>query len=638
MSAALRQQVVGLLEQGQVQAARAALAQWHAQQPVTAESLHAEALLALAEGQLPLAAERLEQSLAANPRNPEAHYQLGRLLKDAGHPDEALACYDRAIALAPDYWQAHSSRGIAARMLGLTTEAIASQQRVVALRPQDPAAHLNLANALLTANRTDESAAAYASVLRLRPDDQAASRGLRATEALALLRARRWEPALAAFERALAQDVASPTMLVGAGVARRRLGQEAQAAARFAEAEALTVNDAATCWMIGEFLIPAGACEAQAKHWFDRAAVLLGDTAGPNVYAARASTRVNLGEFAAADDLLAQALTAFPAAQTLLWVRAMSRLWQDDYRAGFEDFEARFEVVYAQNPLLNNGRLPLATRRWAGEPLGGQHLIVWAEQGLGDTLQFIRFLPALSAAQPSLQLTVLVQDSLVLLLQASFPDYAFRPISRVGTGETADYEVALMSLPHVLDMAEQTQPLPFPYLQAGPAKIAEWRDRLGQRERLRVGLVWAGNPNHLRDAERSVPLRWLAQLDHPEIEFHALQKGPGEEQIDELPDFPLRRSSAGFADFHDTAAALSQLDLLITVDTSVAHLAGALGVPVWLLLHAQGEWRWGIDRDSCRWYPSLRFFRQSLAGDWTEVMARVDVALRELLKQFTVEP
>jgi tetratricopeptide (TPR) repeat protein len=638
MSDALRQQVAGLLALGQVPAARHALAQWHAQRPPSAESLHAEAMLAIAEGQLPLAAERLEQSLAASPHNPQAHYQLGRLLKDAGHPAEALACYDRAIALAPDFWQAHSSRGIAARQLGLTTEAIASQQRVAALRPQDPAAQLNLANALLTGNRLEESAAAYAKALQLRPDDPAAQRGLRATKALGLLAARRWGEAQAAFDEALGHEPASPTMLVGAGAASRRLGFEAQAAARFAQAEALTVTDAATCWTIGEFLIAVGACGPQAKCWVDRAAALLGDTAGPDVYAARASTRVNLGEFAEADGLLTQALATFPEAAHLQWVLALSRLWQDDYRTGFQGFETRFEVVYANGSADNNGRLPLAARRWTGEPLAGRHLMIWAEQGLGDTLQFIRFLPALIVAHPAARLTVLVQDALVSLLKASFPDDEICALSTLRAGTQADFEVALMSLPHVLEMAEQTQPLPFPYLQAGPAKIAEWRQRLGPRQRLRAGLVWAGNPTHLRDAERSIPLRWLAQLDHPDIEFHALQKGHGEEQMAALPDFPLRRTAAGFADFHDTAAALSQLDVVITVDTSVAHLAGAMGLPTCLLLHAQGEWRWGMSRETCRWYPSLRFFRQSVAGDWTEVMARVDVALRELLNQFTVGP
>jgi hypothetical protein len=241
-------------------------------------------------------------------------------------------------------------------------------------------------------------------------------------------------------------------------------------------------------------------------------------------------------------------------------------------------------------------------------------------------------------AHPAARLTVLVQDALVSLLKASFPDDEICALSTLRAGTQADFEVALMSLPHALGMAEQTQPLPFPYLLPAPAKIAEWRQRLGPRQRLRAGLVWAGNPAHLRDAERSIPLRCLAQLDHPDIEFHALQKAHGEEQMEALPAFPLRRTAAGFADFHDTAAALSQLDVVITVDTSVAHLAGAMGLPTWLLLHAQGEWRWGMSREICRWYPSLRFFRQSLAGDWTEVMARVDGALRELLKQGTVEP
>jgi hypothetical protein len=171
--------------------------------------------------------------------------------------------------------------------------------------------------------------------------------------------------------------------------------------------------------MIGEFLIAVGACGPQAKCWVDRAAALLGDTAGPDVYAARASTRVNLGEFAEADGLLTQALATFPEAAHLQWVHALSRLWQDDYRTGFQGFETRFEVVYANGSAGSNGRLPLAARRWTGEPLAGRHLIVWAEQGLGDTLQFSRL--TLQLQQMGAHVLLEVQPTLRSLLAQTFP-------------------------------------------------------------------------------------------------------------------------------------------------------------------------------------------------------------------------
>jgi hypothetical protein len=265
---------------------------------------------------------------------------------------------------------------------------------------------------------------------------------------------------------------------------------------------------------------------------------------------------------------------------------------------------------------------------WDGTPLGERPLLLIADQGYGDTIQFARYLPAVAACCAN-------------LLIGCSPD--MRPIMQQQPGTRAlferwedippyDFQCPLSSLPRAFGTTLDNIPTPIPYLRAEPDRAARWRarlDALAPRGYRRIGLVWAGRPTHENDRNRSLALRQLAPLGaRDRIALVTLQKGPAVAQVGAwYGAAPLINLSAEIADFADTMAILDGLDLLISVDTSVAHLAGALGKPVWLLLPYAPDWRWLLGRADSPWYPTMRLFRQPAPGDWTSVIAEVAAAL-----------
>ncbi len=618
-----------LLDQGRLPEAVILLAEVRRRGLDSPALLHAEGALALAGGQFDLAEARLRESLARYPANAEAHYQLGRILKERGLLREAMAAYDAAIVVNPAYWQAHGSRGIAARAAGLIHEAIQSQERVLALRPGEASAQLNLANALLAANDAPRALKAYDEVLKSRPGDPSATRGRTCAHAMALLFDRQWQAALVAHREALALEPESLVLKVGQAVALLRSGDATPAKVAFAGARARLSNDLVQCWMVGRMLQILGRQCAEARFWFEHALTL---ASAPPIPLLRdyIQTLSYLGEFAAAEVVINAVLAVLPGDPKAHAFHSLLLLWRDDYTRGFAEYEHRF-LGFNANAEVPTGRPRVGAKPWAGESLDGKCLFLWAEQGAGDALQFVRYLPVLLAREPGMQLDFVVHDDLKALFTASFPQVAVQGVSDPMPPGGPDVEAPLMSLPQLLGMPETPQPVPVPYLHVAPERMDSWRTRLGPHERLRVGLAWAGNPDHFRDPQRSLPLALLAPLKDPRIEFHALQKGPAAAQMDALPDFPLLRTARNCRDFHDTAAVVAALDLVISVDTSVVHLAGGLGVSVWVLLSRLGEWRWGMDREDCRWYPTARLFRQAVEDDWTPVVARVRDALQALL-------
>jgi hypothetical protein len=251
-----------------------------------------------------------------------------------------------------------------------------------------------------------------------------------------------------------------------------------------------------------------------------------------------------------------------------------------------------------------------STPRWNGEVLPGQRLLIWAEQGLGDTLQFARYARLLARAGADVVLEV--QPSLERLVRESLPD-----VEVIAYGQSIpdhDAQVPLLSLPLILGTRLGSIPADVPYLSADPERVRAWAERLGPPGGMRrVGLVWAGNREHKNDRRRSLEpdlLRPLAEL--PSIEWLRVQPG-----ATPRPPLEMVDRTAELADFADTAALLMQLDLVITVDTSVAHLAGALGRPVWIMLPYEPDWRWLLERTESPWYPTARLFRQARPGDWS---------------------
>lgn len=304
--------------------------------------------------------------------------------------------------------------------------------------------------------------------------------------------------------------------------------------------------------------------------------------------------------------------------------RSMLLLLLGRLKEGFAEYEWRWRMPGFATP-----RRPFAQPAWHGEPLAGQTLLVHAEQGLGSAIQFVRYV--IPAAARGARIVLECQPPLLRLFGHALAGTGGPVAAVVAKGDALppfDRQVPLISLPHVLGTTLSTVPAPIPYLSAHEADIAAWRLRLAAACRRRIGLVWAGNRRHENDRNRSLPPAALAPLvAGGNAAFFSLQVPASEEDLAALPGGRVIDLAPDLADFAQTAAALEALDLVITVDTAVAHLAGALGRPTWLLLPYVPEWRWLLDRDDSPWYPTVRLFRQRSPGDWQGVLDHVAAAL-----------
>ncbi len=297
----------------------------------------------------------------------------------------------------------------------------------------------------------------------------------------------------------------------------------------------------------------------------------------------------------------------------------LCRLVQGDFAAGWPLWEARLNI-----PVFRHPELPLP--RWRGARLAGRSLLVLAEQGYGDMIQFLRFLPRV-VAESGAAVTFGCRAPLLRLLSAFAAAHGFQVVSGQINANDYDCYASICSLAGLFRVGAANLPGENPYLGCDPDALDRWRARL-PKGRLRVGLCWAGRPEHPQDAARSIPPRLFAPVaEVPGIALVGLQRPEteaGEQPFaNSAPGFLAADWGAEIGDFADTAAMISALDMVITVDTALAHLAGALGRPAWVLLPFAPDWRWLLDRDDSPWYPSLRLFRQERPGDWAGVLARV---------------
>ena len=272
---------------------------------------------------------------------------------------------------------------------------------------------------------------------------------------------------------------------------------------------------------------------------------------------------------------------------------------------------------------------PFQPPLWDGSSLDGRTILVHAEQGLGDTLQFIRYVPSLH--QRGGRVILMCQPPLVRLLTRS-PGIE-RLLAHGDPVPEFDVHTPLLSLPRLLGTTLESVPADVPYLEAEPQLVEAWRHRLGSYPGFKVGIVWQGNPKFRLDRLRSIPLAQFAPLARvPGVHLFSLQKGPGAEQLAAVTDrFPVTDLGRRLDDFMDTAAVLKNLDLVISVDTAIAHLAGALGIPVWVALPFAPDWRWLMGREDSPWYPTMRLFRQTRPGQWEDVFHHIAEALQRRL-------
>ncbi len=329
--------------------------------------------------------------------------------------------------------------------------------------------------------------------------------------------------------------------------------------------------------------------------------------------------------FAEAEAVFREAEAIDPVPALARYHVGMCRLVQGDFAGGWPLWEERLRV-----PVFRHPELPLP--RWQGEPLVGKRLLVLAEQGYGDAIQFLRFLPRV-VEESGGAVTFGCSEPLQRLLSALAAHHDFQLASGQVYPTDFDCYASVCSLAGLFRIGPADLPGEIPYLGCDPDSIDLWRARL-PAGRLRIGLCWAGRPGHPQDNARSIPPGMFASLaEIPGIALVGLQRSMAEAKTESFPDkspgFLAADWSAEIGDFADTAAMITALDLVITVDTAIAHLAGALGRPAWVLLPFAPDWRWLLDRDDSPWYPSLRLFRQNRPADWPSVIERVVIVLAE---------
>lgn len=463
---------------------------------------------------------------------------------------------------------------------------------------------LEKADALAGEGRHAEAVAAYDAALAADPANGAAH----ANRGTALQALGRLDEALAAQERAVALLPRSPPAQFCRANALRALGRGGEAVAAYDAALALDPNYAAAWTNRGNTLLDMGrAGEAAQSH--DRAVALSPGNAGAHLN--RANALRDSGALEAALDGYARAIALQPDLAEAYWNRGLTHLLRGEFGPGWRDYEWRKQI---NNPV---GAREFSFPLWRGEDLTGKTILVHAEQGLGDTIQFCRYLPWLSSR--GARVLFAPQKSLAHLMRSLGAEIVDADTAR------ADYHVPLLSLPlfagHI--------PNAIPYLAADPARVAAWKARLGSG--FNIGICWQGATG-VQDIGRSLPLKAFAPLAAlPGVNLISLHRGTGESQLADLPQVIAFPDLDGGGDaFADTAALIASLDLVVTSDTAIAHLAGALGAPTWVALKQVPDWRWLMNRDDSPWYPGMRLFRQTAPGDWTGVLARVAESVREL--------
>jgi tetratricopeptide (TPR) repeat protein len=511
--------------------------------------------------------------------------QPALLALHAGRMAEAERLLRRLLKHDPDNAEALHCLGIALHAQGQNAQALGFLERSLRLHPASSQAENNRANVLKALGRPAEALASLDRALALKPNDPELHYN-RANTLMALLRD---EEALASFDAALALQPDFRQALQNKGIVQTRLGRPTEALA--------TYDKFLSLYRAGA---PADALLAEAR-----------------VNRAWALDRLNLRQdaLAACDAAIEgdarHALAHFNAAPICL---AMG-----DYERGWREFEWRW-----QDPVnkihARNFRQPL----WLGrEDLRGRRILLYAEQGFGDTIQFCRYASLVKALGAHVILEA-PRPLLPLLGGLAGPD------ELVAFGEKLpefDFQTPLMSLPLCFGTTVETIPAEVPYLAASADRVAKWQGILGPRRGVRVGLAWSGNPALGSDAMRSAKLADLAPMFCEGIEYIAVQKDVRPHDIPAAAQLGVRLVGEEMRDFADTAALISLMDVVISVDSAPAHLAGALGKPVWVLLYFAAEWRWLMEREDSPWYPTARLFRQRTALDWAEVAGRVAGAL-----------
>ncbi len=550
-----------------------------------------------------LRAAELDPALA------EAYSNLGIAIYQQDRPEEAITCWQKVIDLKPDFILAHINLATAFGRLKRLEEAIQSFRKALALNPDQALPWVNLGNIHREKGEIEEAVVCYRKALTIDPSFVDAYVNL---GSLAMEQGHK-DGAIVCYRQALQLNPKSAEIHFNLANTYNEKGEIAKAIGLFQEAIELRPDYHQAYNNLALILQGQGRFE-ESIHLFNQALALNPDL--PEVLNNLGNALKDQRKIDEAIELFRKAILLNPDYPAGHWNLSLTLLMIGCFSEGWPEYEWRWKLKGVIN------RTDIDRPLWDGSDLQGKRILLYAEQGFGDTIQFIRYV----------SLVIKRGGRVVLECQ---PELASLMAGREGIEEIIRYgeplpdfdiQCPLLSLPLIFHTDFSTIPNSTPYLSVAPTVIRKWKDCLNSnKSKYRVGLVWAGKPGHSNDCNRSLSLEKLNPLARiPGVTYYSLQKGEAAAQTkDPPPGMNLMDVSGELTDFAETGGLIQNLDLIISADTSVAHLAGALGKPVWTLLPFSPDWRWLLDRDDTPWYPTMRLFRQQIQRDWAGVIQKV---------------
>ncbi len=555
-------------------------------EPRQADAWHVLGLIALAKRNFTTSIDQIGRAIQLDATRPAYHHHLAEAYASLSGWPQVEACCRQALALQGDFAAAHNTLGKALDAQGKREQAIASFRAAISLAPDFAQAHFNLGSVFHALGQAGE--------------------------------------AINCYRRAIEFDRHSATARNNLGVLLKQQGDLEQAVSNFEQATQLNPQ-----YFRARYNLANAYASMQrpdlAEASYRRAIELAPHRFEPHN---NLGTLLKIrGQFKEAMDCFDAALRCRNDSAETHRNRALLQLLLGHFAEGWPEYEWRWQVSGAE-------QLRFSQPRWQGQPLKGRTILLAAEQGLGDTIQFVRYARLVKERSGG---SVILRSNPVLypLLRSVSGVDGFAIPGR--PAEPFDYYAPLMSLPPIFGTTVATIPADVPYLFAEPKRVRHWQQQLAGQSGFKVGVAWHGDPRFADDSDRSVPLVEFAPLARcPGVRLFSLQKGHGREQLPLVPPETLivdldDSLDEGTGAFVDTAAVMKNLDLVITSDTAIAHLAGALAVPAWVALPFLPDWRWLLARDDSPWYPTMRLFRQSRPGDWRAVFARITDALAMLM-------
>lgn len=558
----------------------------------------------------------------------EKLYEANRAYR-AGRLQEAIAGYQEVLELSPKEPNVLTNLAVALRATGRNDEAVNYLGRAIDLDPDNPHSHFNLGNAYRSAERLEQAVTCYSRAIELDRDYLSVYSNL----ALTLKDLKRFDEAIRCLAAALQRFPDDPNLYANLGVVLWGAKKTEASIAAYQRVAALSAmdavaerrfhNDGQFFYNFGAALFKAGRFE-EAIEIERKAASLKSDFAEP--YAIIGQSLASMGRMEEALNAFEEALARDPENKQAHRGRTRTLLLAGNYELGFAEYEWRWARSGAVKRSFNQPE-------WEGDEINGRRILLYSEQGLGDTIQMARYIPLVAAKSG----TVIVQCQPSLVSLIATMDGIDASIGDDDRVPAFDCHAPLFSLPRLLGTTIENIPASIPYLRVEGSTNAGSRST--DDSPLRIGIAWAGSPSHEDDANRSCDLtNFMPILSLPRTQYYSLQVGPRSADIamNGCGAF-LADLSPRIGDFTDTARIVSDLDLVICVDTAVAHLGGALGKPVWILLPFSPDWRWMLDRDDSPWYPTMRLYRQPSPGDWKSVFDDVCHDLQQLVTASSIK-